>query len=330
MLLKMPTQLLRTRDKAMSRIYDDLSYKDSALYKFVHKHRERILKDRTKTPENTALFLLYLGFSLIESAPNKRFYTELQYLIDDTFAAALDILCSENAEEIHQIMRDYSDQLGLTKSKKPKKIDDEDIYRMVLLGKEIFPKKSLEKIYEKIANVTKITKLSKSQVKKKYYSFIQLNKEQTELTLYKARNKSKREVHQNMIRIFEFDITFLSSYKEFFLDMVSCFDEVVEHSHLHYSGFPSKETPSSIQSLMNFDNHLKLYKKSDYPWMIRLSEIGFSERHNEFKRYRDNLRKYYSSQSINKLPSLSYSDDLEAEAVFSNFFLLTKPLKSDR
>ena len=112
--------------------------------------------------------------------------------------------------------------------------------------------------------------------------------------------------------------------------MVSCFDEVVEHSHLHYSGFPSKETPSSIQSLMNFDNHLKLYKKSDYPWMIRLSEIGFSERHNEFKRYRDNLRKYYSSQSINKLPSLSYSDDLEAEAVFSNFFLLTKPLKSDR
>ncbi|TOB58462.1 hypothetical protein, partial [Vibrio parahaemolyticus] len=69
-----------------------LSYKDSALYKFVHKHRERILKDRTKTPENTALFLLYLGFSLIESAPNKRFYTELQYLIDDTFAAALDIL----------------------------------------------------------------------------------------------------------------------------------------------------------------------------------------------------------------------------------------------
>lgn len=201
---------------------------------------------------------------------------------------------------------------------------------MVLLGKEIFPKKSLEKIYEKIANVTKITKLSKSQVKKKYYSFIQLNKEQTELTLYGARNKSKREVYQNSIRIFEFDITFLSSYKEFFLDMAACVDEVVEHSHRHYSGFPSKETPSSIQSLMRFDNHLKLYKKSDCPWITRLSRIGFSEEHNEFRRYRDNLRKYYSSQSINKLPSLSYSDDLEAEAVFSNFFSLTKPLKSNK
>ncbi len=275
----------------MSRIYDDLSYKNSALYKFVHKHRERILKDRTKTPENTALFLLYLGFSLIESAPNRRFYTELQYLIDDTFAAALDILCSENAEEINQIIRDYSNQLGLTKSKKPKKIDDEDIYRMVLLGKEIFPKKSLEKIYEKIENVTKITKLSKSQVKKKYYSFIQLNKEQPELTLYRARNKSKREVYQHRMRIFELEVKFLPSYKDFFLDMASCIDEVLEHSQRHYLGFPSKETPSSIQSLMKFDNHLKLYKKSDYPRMTLFSHIGFSEEHNEFKRYRDNLRK---------------------------------------
>ncbi|WP_219622326.1 hypothetical protein, partial [Vibrio parahaemolyticus] len=59
------------------------------------------------------------------------------------------------------------------RSKKPKRFDDEDIYQMILLGKEIFPEKSLEKIYEKIENVTKI---SKSQIKKKYYSFIQLTK----------------------------------------------------------------------------------------------------------------------------------------------------------
>jgi hypothetical protein len=62
---------------------------------------------------------------------------------------------------------------------------------MVLLGKEIFPEKPLEKIYEKIESVTKI---SKSQVKKKYYSFIQLTNNKPILKEHYARNKTQREV----------------------------------------------------------------------------------------------------------------------------------------
>lgn len=83
----------------------DLNYQNSALYKFLHKHRERIFKDRTKTPENTALFLLYLGFSLKDSTPYTKGFSEVEYLIENTFITALDILCKDDADEIRAIVK---------------------------------------------------------------------------------------------------------------------------------------------------------------------------------------------------------------------------------
>ncbi|HCE1608040.1 TPA: hypothetical protein NGR90_005331 [Vibrio parahaemolyticus] len=304
----------------------DLNYQNSALYKFLHKHRERIFKDRTKTPENTALFLLYLGFSLKDSTPYTKGFSEVEYLIENTFITALDILCKDDADEINQILRDYSDQIGLTKNKKPKRFDDEDIYQMVLLGKEIFPEKPLEKIYEKIESVTKI---SKSQIKKKYYSFIQLTKNKPILKEHYARNRTRREVSHHWTNLFDLDIGFLPTYKDFFLDMVSAIDEVLEHSYHHHLGYPKIDTPSALQDLIDFHNHLNINKKENPSGLITLHEISYKQPYYEFKYYRTELEKYYSSKAINKLPSLSFSDELEKEAVFFNFFEATKPKKSN-
>ncbi|EML0277860.1 TPA: hypothetical protein KDY56_003811 [Vibrio parahaemolyticus] len=305
----------------------NLTYQSSALYKFLHKHRERILKDRTKTPENTALFLLYLGFSLKDSAPDVKAFSELECLVEDTFITALDILCKDDADEISRILRDYSDQIGLTRSKKPKRFDDEDIYQMILLGKEIFPEKSLEKIYEKIENVTKI---SKSQIKKKYYSFIQLTEKQTKLTEYCARNKTRREILHYYTRVFDLEVSYLPTYKEFFLDMVSAIDEVITHSHDRDLDAPNIDTPSALQDLIDYRKHLDIKKKNTPKWLMKVNEARPKQDYYEFKYYRTELEKYYSSKVIDKLPSLSFSDNLEAEAVFFNFFEATKPIKSNR